>query len=149
MVYPKPYPEKMIRSQIIWNLTRACPWSCPSCIVNAKKVSLDNLDKTYKEMIETGEELSLENKLKIVDNLDLPDIKVDLSGGDPLIFAENFEILRELSRKIGRNKVSITTTSKGLNFVNSKILIDIVEEIGFSYDFPKEPPPTRPLRVQF
>jgi hypothetical protein len=78
----------MIKIPIIWNITNACFWNCPSCCVNAYYIPKDFEDKKMK-LLEEGKELPLENKLTIVNNIDTSKIKVDASEGDPLIFKKN------------------------------------------------------------
>ncbi len=136
----------MHKIPLIWNITQACPWNCSFCCINAyylplSSVSLETeLEKIKKKKIE----LLLEDKLRIVDNLDIQNIDIDVSGGEPLLFSENRDIIKRLSKKFGRNKISITTTGKGLGLVNINILKEIVGEIGFTYDFPYEPNFLRP-----
>jgi len=120
----------MINTPIIWNITNKCYYSCSFCCLDANSSPKD---------------LSLEDKLRIVENLDSEDIKVDVSGGDPLNDAENLEILKKLSRKFGRKKISIISTDKGLEKINFSELANYVFEVGFTYDFPTEPSPDRPL----
>ena len=69
---------------------------------------------------------------------------MDVSGGDPLISQDNLEILRQLSRTIGKESLSITATGKGLMSVDLDFLVDVIGEVGFTYDFPYEPSPDRP-----
>jgi len=69
---------------------------------------------------------------------------IDVSGGEPLLFRENVDIIKKLSRKFGRDNISITTTGRGLALVNKKALKNIVGEVGFTYDFPYEPNSLRP-----
>lgn len=131
----KPYSGKieMVKTPIIWNITRNCFWNCSYCCISANENSQKNI------------ELSLKDKLRIVRNIDSKDVSMDVSGGDPLISQDNLEILRELSRTLGKENLSITTTGKGLGSVDLDFLVKIIGEVGFTYDFPYEPPPDRPL----
>ena len=81
------------------------------------------------------DDLSLEEKLAIVENLDSDSIKIDVSGGDPLIEAENINVIKALSSKLGRLNISITSTGKGLENVSLSELSNYTSEIGFTYDF--------------
>ncbi len=115
------------------------------CCVNAYHILQPpgweiNLEKLKNQRIE----LSLEEKLQIVDNLENP-LEIDISGGEPLLFRDNLEIIKKLSKKIGKENLSITTTAKGLNLVSLNFLEGNVGEIGFSYDFPYEPNNLRPF----
>jgi len=97
----------MIETPIIWNITNKCPYDCSFCCLDANSPVQD---------------ISLEDKLKIVRNLDSDSIRIDVSGGEPLIDEENILVMRELAKKFGRDKVSITSTGKGLVRVNLKEL---------------------------
>ncbi len=89
-------------------------------------------------------ELSLEDKLKIIGNLDMEDVDIDVSGGEPLLFRENVEIIERLSKKFGRENISITATGRGLALIDKNTLKYLVGEVGFTYDFPHEPNLLRP-----
>ena len=136
----------MKKVSLIWNITHACPWNCSFCCINAYYLpsSIKQLKIELNKIKRRGIELSLEDKLKIVNNLDIPNIELDVSGGEPLFFKENVDIIAKLSKKFGRVNISITTTSKGLNLVNLNILKRIVREVGFTYDFPYKPDKLRP-----
>jgi MoaA/NifB/PqqE/SkfB family radical SAM enzyme len=50
-----------------------------------------------------------------------------------------------ISKKLGKDSISITSTGKGLERINLEDLSSYVCEVGFTYDFPHEPSPDRPL----
>lgn len=120
----------MIKIPIIWNITNKCPYACSFCCLDANNTSKD---------------LNLEGKLKIINNLDSDAIKIDFSGGEPLISNENLEVLKVLSKKFGKNRISITSTGKGLEKIDLGLLSELVSEVGFTYDYPCEPSPDRPF----
>jgi len=128
----------MIKSSIIWNITRDCFWNCSYCCTSANG---DHKRKNSK--------LSLEDKLKIVKNIDCRNVSIDISGGDPFIQKENIEVITELSKKFGREHLSVTATGRGLESVNLDYLNKVVREIGFTYDFPYESYPDRPLGYNY
>ncbi|MEM4330848.1 MAG: radical SAM protein [Candidatus Pacearchaeota archaeon] len=136
----------MRKISLIWNITRVCPWNCSFCCVNAYYLSTyhksleDELKKLKKKKIES----SLEDKLRIVDNLDIENLNIDVSGGEPLLFSENINIIEKLSKKFGRDNLSITTTGRGLVLIDKDALKKIIGEIEFTYDFPYEPNFLRP-----
>lgn len=136
----------MQKIPLIWNITQACPWNCSFCCINAYYLPLssESLETELEKIKRKKIELSLEDKLKIVDNLDRDAFDIDVSGGKPLLFRENVEIIKKLSKKFGRDNISITTTGRGLALVNKDALKDIVGEVGFTYDFPYEPNSLRP-----
>ena len=131
----KPYSGKikMVKTPIIWNITQNCFWNCSYCCISANENSQEN------------PELSLKDKLRVVRNIDSKDVSMDVSGGDPLISQDNLEILKELSKTLGKENLSITTTGKGLGSVDLDLLVKVIGEVGFTYDFPYEPSPDRPL----
>lgn len=120
----------MIKTPIIWNVTNKCPYLCSFCCLDANSSTKD---------------LSLEQKLKIIENIDVQNITLDISGGEPLMFEENLELIRLASKKFGRSSISVTSTGRGLERVNLEELSGDVYEIGFTYDFPHEPSPDRPF----
>jgi len=124
---------KMIKTPIIWNITRDCFWDCSYCCISANQNS------------KKDSEISLEDKLKIARNIDSRDVFIDVSGGDPLISHENLEVINKLSDIFGRKNLSITTTGRGLELVDLNLLLRAVSEVSFTYDFPHEPSPDRPL----
>lgn len=136
----------MAKIPIIWNITKACPWNCSFCCISAYHLPLSDksLESELTRLKETGIELSLEEKLRIVENLDESSFEVDVSGGEPLLFEENVEIIKRLSQKLGRENISITPTSVGLTLVGLDFLKKFVGEVGFTYDFPYEPNNLRP-----
>lgn len=121
---------KMIKTPIIWNVTNKCPYSCSFCCLDANSPTKD---------------LSLEEKLAVVENIDVLNVSLDISGGEPLMFDENLELIRVISKKLGKDSISITSTGKGLERINLEDLSSHIYEVGFTYDFPHEPSPDRPL----
>lgn len=136
----------MQKIPLIWNITQACPWACSFCCINAYyfPFSTELLETELDKIKRKGIELSLEDKLRIVNNLDTSNLEIDVSGGEPLLFKENVDIIAELTRKFGRDNISITTTSRGLDLVSLDTLKEIVGEVGFTYDFPYESDSLRP-----
>lgn len=121
---------KMIKTPVIWNITNKCPYSCSFCCLDANSPTKD---------------ISLEEKLAVIENIDVLNVSLDISGGDPLMFDENLELIRRISKKLGKDSISITSTGKGLERINLEDLSSHVCEVGFTYDFPHEPSPDRPL----
>src|SRR3954454_19618481 len=102
---------------LIWNLTRLCPWDCAVCCVDAvhvatsagRRVTLRTEALTSQVTIpasgvnafETaathyqslGAEMSLVEKLRVLDHLDGFDATLDISGRAPLTLAENWTVL--------------------------------------------------------
>jgi len=92
----------MQKIPLIWNITQACPWNCSFCCINAHYLPLssESLETELEEIKRKKVELPLEDKLKIVDNLDIEAFDIDISGGEPLLFRENVEIIKKLSSSV-------------------------------------------------
>lgn len=149
-------PKKI---DIIWNVTKVCSWDCAVCCVDADHVSRKNGSITIKtesllkehriQAIEgqggifdqalhwkqkEGLELTLEQKLKVLDNLADFDVKIDISGGDPLSVSENTIILREASNRFGKDKITLTATGAGLSKCNMEEIVSYIGELNFTFD---------------
>lgn len=96
----------MFRSHVIsWNLTRRCNLRCEHCYISAGKVSRD----------EAKGELSTEECLQVIDQLCEvnPEALLILTGGEPLLRPDVFEIARYAADKglwpvVGTNGVKIS-----------------------------------------
>lgn len=146
---------------IIWNVTRICPWNCEICCVDATHVtkragiitiaseSLATIEKIpfengkgshYEQALAhvqgQGLELSLGQKLAVIDNLAGIDAKLDFSGGDVLAVGENLDVLRAASRRLGKNRVTLTATGAGLKDIDPREVGANISELNFTYDSP-------------
>lgn len=141
---------------IIWNISLICPWDCDICCVDAvhvtqkqNKVILKSnrfgttYEKNKDQTIFTqaarirqkqGLELIHEKKLNVIDNLSGHDVKINFSGGDPLVVFENIEILRKASQQFGKENIQISTTGAGLSMNNPSNIIPFIDKIRFTYD---------------
>lgn len=87
--------------KIIWNITSKCSYNCNICA-------------TYAE---NREELNANDKLKVLNSICSAKkyIKnLDFAGGDPLNYSECTTIIQSAIEQLGKEKVSITTTGKGV-----------------------------------
>lgn len=87
------------RLSIIWNVTYKCPWKCKFCVMDAGSCGAPK-----------KKELSLEEKLQICRNIDIPNVKVDLSGGEVMCDKTHLTLIDELSKKLGKEYVGISTS---------------------------------------
>ena len=62
----------------IWNLTKVCPWDCSFCCMSAIKVG----------QVNGGESLNFSEKIKVLEILATHKMKIDFSGGDPLLLPD-------------------------------------------------------------
>lgn len=148
----------MERKNIIWNINRICAYDCAICCTDAYHVSSKNdqisvktdgltkkltfdrnksiklFDDANKHLQQRGLELSLEDKLKVLGNIDLA-VKIDFSGGDPLLLSENVQVISEASELFGKENISATTTGIGLSLIEPDLLNQILGHIDFTYDY--------------
>ena len=144
---------------IIFNMTSVCPHDCPVCCIDATHVTrrgdkvvlrTDGLKTKYRihhgdrtksiydvaasELQTLGRELSLDQKLTILSNIDVQGVRLDISGGDPLVVTDNITVLAAASSQLGRHNISLTATGSGLVNVNLSELVQLVSEFNFTYD---------------
>jgi len=141
---------------IIWNITRICPWDCAQCCVDAYHVrpAAGGVDIRFRGLSRTstiprqgrifddaaaamrrlGLEISLEEKLAVLEHLEGFDADIDFSGGDPLVVAENLEVIRRASETFGRANISITATGAGMARYDPALLAAYIHLIEFTYD---------------
>jgi len=86
---------------IIWNITKACPYSCAFCATS---------DHTRPELT-TDEKLQVLNHIfsakESISNL-------DFAGGDPMYDSGIREVIKHAIYALGDDRVSVTTTGKGI-----------------------------------
>lgn len=143
---------------LIWNLTRLCPWDCAVCCVDAvhvaksaeRRVTLRTEALTSQVTLPAGgvnafeiaaahyrslgAEMSLVEKLRVLDHLDGFNVKLDISGGDPLTLAENWTVLEAAAARFGRDHVTVTATGRGVATRDIQRLARNIGEFNFSYD---------------
>jgi len=154
--------DKTKRLDIVWNITLICPWNCSICCVDAANVKsegnkvkityegltkeitvkkikgLDIYDQALKIRQKQGFELSLKEKLQVLDNLEDVDFEIDFSGGDPLVCSENLEVIKYAANKYKRENLAVTTTGVGLSKVKAEQLVPYISELEFTYDNPED-----------
>src|SRR5438093_7928167 len=120
---PTPPPRRRA-VDIIWNITKICPWDCPGCCVDADHVCKHDhvvqvrfhglrestlieynpafgsaYDAALLDRQRRGLELTYQQKLAVLDHLDGFTTKIDFSGGDPLCARENYDVLQIASSR--------------------------------------------------
>ena len=91
------------RLSIIWNITARCPFNCAFCAMDASP-------RCAKP------ELSFSQKLRVVENLQGVDCRVDLSGGEVMTNKpDHMAIIRALSQKLGKDCLGISCSGKGID----------------------------------
>jgi len=142
---------------LIWNTTLVCPYDCAVCCVDAVHVSRRagrielrseagmhsiSRDPEAGSIYEQagrfrqrrGLELDLAAKLRVLDHLDGFRPRLDFSGGDVLVMAENVEVIREAAARFGREAITVTATSAGVSDALISPLASIVGHFNFTYD---------------
>lgn len=144
---------------VIYNTTLVCPWDCAVCCVDAVHVQKEgnliqirseNLkslttvpfdaaggsiyDQASKHRQRFGQELDLAAKLRVIDHLEGFDAKVDISGGDALSVTDNFALLEYASKRLGREKVTLTVTGAGSTRYPARVLAPLIGEYNFTFD---------------
>lgn len=150
---------KMSKVDIIWNMTLVCPWDCGVCCVDAVHVTRKNgliqvrtagfsntevmpdisgegtiFDQALKVRQKQGLELDLSGKRRVLDHLEGFTAKVDFSGGDVLVVAENYKLLQEASERLGRDQITLTATGAGLARYKVPDIAPYIGELNFTYD---------------
>lgn len=145
---------------IIWNITQLCPWDCSICCVDAVHVRRNARSRTValrthglsRELVlpilpkanafsiagehyqAEGLELTLQEKIRVVEHLEGFDARLDISGGDPLILPENWKLLEFASRRLGKSNITVTATGGGLHKNQIEVLSQHIGEFNFTYD---------------
>lgn len=145
---------------VIWNITQICMWDCEVCCVDAVHVKanskeiiirsegLKNTEKLpyirnnkvhyYNQALEyrksKGLELTLEQNLKIIDNLQDYNAKIDFSGGDPLSISDTLVVMEKANRVFGKDNITMTATGAGLAIANVERVAPLIGELNFTYD---------------
>lgn len=111
---------------VIWNLTKACPWDCAICCVSGFHVCNTTKHIIQATQKERGEELTMAEKLEVLKTLANRGFEVDFSGGDPLYYDEDFQIVEQATRWMPAIKIEVSTT--GSRITDTKI--DLLKKVG-------------------
>lgn len=121
--------------KVIWNLTRLCSWNCLICCVAAVHVNNMQKDEIHKRMVNVGKELSLSDKLKIVDDLCENKIdSIDFSGGDLLLRDDDIKLVQYAATKFPKECLSISIPGTRLNSDLANSLKNCISKIEFTLD---------------
>jgi len=129
---------------VIWNLTRVCPWDCAICCVSEFHVCNTTEYFVYSEVKEKGEELTLAEKLAVLKILTDRGFEIDFSGGDPLYYDEDFRVVEQATRWLPSRKIGVSMT--GSKITDAKLeLLKKVGVVEFTLDnLPEIENPFRP-----
>ncbi len=110
----------------IWNLTRACPWDCEICCVSDLHVCSTTKYFVQRTQKDEGKELVLPEKLTVLKSLADKDFEIDFSGGDPLYYDEDFQVVEQATRWLPSEKISVSMTGSGIN----EIKLELLRKVG-------------------
>jgi len=134
---------------VIWNLTRACPWDCAICCVSGLHVCNTTEHIIQSAQKEKGKELTLAEKLTVFKTLADKDFEIDFSGGDPLYYDEDFQVVQQATRWLPARKIGVSMT--GSKITDTKLeLLKKVAVVEFTLDnLPERENPFRPRGYNF
>ena len=114
----------MKRKNVVWNLTALCPFYCSFCCLSATYVK--GFQQVFPENDNTpvvDGELSFNEQLAILNQLDSKKYKIDFSGGDILINPRNVDLILFASEKFGVENI-------GLSIPGTFTTPDILEKLS-------------------
>lgn len=109
--------ESTSPSNYVLTLTRSCSQKCDFCAVDAYGDSIEDCIQLAGKKQKIGEELTVEQWLKVVDKIlaDDPHTRFDLSGGDCLLLPwVRHEFIPSLMKRVKKEQVSITATAESI-----------------------------------
>lgn len=114
---------------VIWNLTRACPWNCAICCVSGIRVRDTAKQFVPLETKTTERELTYAEKLTVLKILADKGFEIDFSGGDPVYYDEDFQVIKQAIRLLPSSKIGISMTGSRITDVKLKTLkkVGVVE----------------------
>lgn len=122
IILNKNYKEKIEHKVVSFEITNRCNLKCAHCCINATGIMSDKKDLSKKEVINILDKIIEWNPRKIM-----------LSGGEPMIRADFFEIIAYLRERYKR-KIIISTNGTCINSSNVEKLISSVDQIDISLD---------------
>lgn len=117
----------MKRKNIVWNLTRLCPFRCSFCCVSATYVhGFQQVHPIDDDTPVIEGELSFNQQVEVLKQLDPNKFKIDFSGGDILINPRNIDLILIASEKFGTENIGLSipgtfTTPQAIEMLSGKI----------------------------
>lgn len=122
---------------VIWNLTRICPWDCAICCVTALHACETTKLYLKRRQNDYGKELSLAEKMQALRDLCDEAFNIDFSGGDPLYYNEDLQVVEQATMWLPSDKISVSMT--GVDLTERKIeLLRKVKNVEFTIDSPPD-----------
>lgn len=91
-------------------------------------------DKALIDRQTRGKEISYDEKISILKNLEENKVNIDFAGGDPLSCYENYLVIKRASELFGRENISITSTGFTLKNYGVDRISEIIGEFEFTLD---------------
>ncbi|MCX6803504.1 MAG: radical SAM protein [Candidatus Diapherotrites archaeon] len=122
--------------EICWNLVHCCPFSCKICMVNPATVNNANKDLLNSKLQKSGQCLNHKEKLEVLADIakSFKEIKLDFSGGDPLLLKKDLEVIKLASDYFGAKNIELSVTGACITEELLDFLKDKVSEIDFTLD---------------
>lgn len=115
--------KKYVTKSVIWNITSECCWDCKFCCMDCKK--------DYRP----EDELSLSEKLNLVDNLKEIGVRVDISGGEPFVnYSENIKVIEKASHLLGKENIGISCSGAFIDEKRAIELAKLVNDVEITLD---------------
>lgn len=114
----------MSRINVVWNVTRLCPFACSFCCVSAIRVKgFKQIQSTDDDIPIVEGELSFNQQSEVLNQMRADDFKVDFSGGDLLINPRNIDLIIQASEKFGQENI-------GLSIPGTFVTPDVLEKLS-------------------
>lgn len=107
--------------KIIWNITKKCDFNCNICATGLCKEKELNLPEKYQALFSI---LSIKDSIR----------EINFAGGDPLIDSDSVNIISNAISVLEENKISITTTGKGIEHLNDSERLQLLKSCSLTID---------------
>ncbi|MDE5977056.1 MAG: SPASM domain-containing protein [Turicibacter sp.] len=107
--------------RIIWNITKKCKFNCVICATHDEK----------------REELSAADKIKVLNSILSASncvASIDFAGGDPCCSEESISIIETAIQCLGGERVSVTTTGKGIGEISEDKRLKVLTQCEITID---------------
>lgn len=107
--------------KIIWNITDKCSFNCKICATHCEQKKELAENEKAKVLLSL---MSMRNTIR----------ELNFAGGDPLVSEESKKIIKYAMEVIDKNKISVTTTGRGIEQLNEAEKIVFLNNCVVSLD---------------